>query len=214
VTALTRYALSLLGRGQTYVPPLLLYAAAVVVLTTNDLGPLVGTYAACALTQFACLVWLTVAVVNAQTPTQRAVTTVAAGSDRRVLLADVFAATVLCGLLTVVGLVYPVFSGEHEVTAAAVAVGALAQVTCGVSGIACGLLCARPVVPRAGYAVVLALALTGATVVAALPPVGPVVRLLSRDEQPGGALVLYAVAAVAQLAVAFAVALTVSRRRS
>ncbi|GAA0920144.1 hypothetical protein GCM10009557_90860 [Virgisporangium ochraceum] len=66
MTALTRYALSLLGRGQTYVPPLLLYAAAVVVLTTNDLGPLAGTYAACALTQFACLVWLTVAVVNAQ----------------------------------------------------------------------------------------------------------------------------------------------------
>lgn len=212
--ALTRYVLSLLGRGQTYVPPLLLYAAAVVVLTTNDLGPLVGTYAACALTQFACLVWLTVAVVNAQTPTQRAVTTVAAGSDRRVLLAEVLAATVLCGLLTVVGLVYPVFSGEHEVTAAAMAVGALAQVTCGVSGIACGLVCTRPVVPRAGYAVVLALALTGVMVVAALPPVGPVVRLLGRDDPPAGALVLYAGVAVAQVAVGFLVALTVPRRRS
>jgi hypothetical protein len=215
--ALTWYVLCLLGRGQTYVPPLLLYAAAIVVLTTNDLGPLVGTYAACALTLFACLVWLTVAVVNAQSPTQRAVTTVAAGDDRRVLLADALAASVLCGLLSVVGLMYPVFSGEHEVTADAVAVGALAQVTCGVTGIACGLVCSRPVVPRAGYAVVLALALTGTVVVTALPPVGPVVRLLGRDEDPGrmlAPLAGYAGAAVALLAVGFVVTLTVTRRRS
>ncbi len=208
---LTWYVLCLLGRGQTYVPPLLLYTAALVVLTVNDLGPLVGTYAACSLTLFVCLVWLTVTVVNAQTPTQRAVTIVTAGSDRRVLLAEVLAATVLCGLLTVVGLVFPIVSGEHEVTVGAVAVGVLAQMTCGVTGIACGLLCSRPVVPRTGPAVVLALALIGAVVIAALPPVGPVVRLLGREEVPGP---VYPALALALLAVSGGVALTVSRRRS
>lgn len=215
--ALTRYVLSLLGRGQTYVPPLLLYAAALVVLTTNDLGPIVGTYAACSLTLFACLVWLTVTVVNTQTPTQRAVTTVAAGNDRRVLLADTVAAALLCVLLVAVGLVYPMFSGEHEVTGKAVAVGALAQMTCGLTGIACGLVCSRPVVPRAGFAVVLAVGLTGMVVIAALPPVGPVVRLLSRDVDPGrmlAPLAGYAGISVALLAVGFAVTLAVSRHRS
>lgn len=215
--ALTRYVLALLGRGQTYVPPLLLYAAAIVVLTTNDLGPLVGSYSACALTLFTCLVWLTVTVVNAQTPTQRAVTIVAAGNDRRVLVADTVAATVLCGVLTVVGLLYPVFGGEHEVTATAVAVGALAQIACGLTGIACGLVCSRPVVPRTGYAVVLASALTGVVVVAALPPVGPVIRLLSRDDDPAallGPLAGYTGLAAAVLVAGFLITLTVSRRRS
>jgi hypothetical protein len=73
------------------------------------------------------------------------------------------------------------------------------------------------VVPRAGYAVVLALGLTGAVVVAALPPVGPVVRLLGRDEDPGrmlAPLVGYAGVALALLATGFVVTLTVSRRRS
>jgi hypothetical protein len=217
MSALTWYVLCLLGRGQTYVPPLLVYTTAVVVLTTNDLGPLAGTYAACALALFVCLVWLTVTVVNVQTPTQRAVTTVAAGDDRRVLAAEVLAATVLCGLLTVVGLVYPVFSGEHEVTAAAVAAGLLAQAACGVTGIACGLLCSRPVVPRTGYAVVLALTLTGVVVIASLPPVGPVVRLLGRDGDPVrmlAPLAAYTALSVALLAAASAVTLTVSRRRS
>jgi hypothetical protein len=208
---LTWYVLCLLGRGQTYVPPLLLYAAAIVVLTVNDLGPLVGTYAACSLILFVCQVWLTVTVVNVQTPTPRAVPTVPPGSDRRVLLAEVLAATVLCGLLTVVGLVFPIVSGEHEVTVGAVAVGALAQMTCGVTGIAGGLLCSRPVVPRTGAAVVLALALIGTVVIAALPPVGPVVRLLGREEVPGP---LHPVLAVVLLAAGVGVALTVSRRRS
>jgi len=37
MTALVRYTLGMLGRGQAYLPPVLLWASAVVVLTTNDL---------------------------------------------------------------------------------------------------------------------------------------------------------------------------------
>jgi hypothetical protein len=54
-------------------------------------------------------------------------------------------------------------------------------------------------------------------VVAAVPPVGPVVRLLGHDEDPGrmlAPLAGYACVAVALLAIGFVVTLTVSRRRS
>jgi hypothetical protein len=217
VTALVRYVLSLLGRGQAYLPPLLLWASAVVVLTTNDLGPLTGSYAACATTQFVCLTWLTAVLVNTESETQRAMTAVAAGGLRRVFAAHVLAALAISAALTTVGLVYPIVAGEHVVTPGAVAVGAAAQAVCGVTGIAAGLLCSRPVVPRTGYAVVLALVLDGTLlIVNAVPPVGPVVRLLATTLPPhamAGPLAAHAAVATVLVVVAAVTATAVAARR-
>lgn len=185
MSALVRYALALLVRGQGYLAPALLFATGLVVLTTNDRGPLAGTYAACALVLFASQAWLTAALVNAEDDTQRALTLVAAGGARRVLIAQVLAAGAAGVALTGAGLGYPLVAGRHTVTAAAIAVGALAQLVCAAAGLAVGLLCSRLVVRRTGYAVVTGLVLVGAAVVVpGLPPVGPTVSLLSRDLPP------------------------------
>lgn len=184
--ALIRYALSMLVRGQAYIAPFVLFGTAIVVLTTNDLGPITGTYSACALTQFVCGLWFTVAIVNTEDRAQRSMTVVAAGGQRRVLVANALAATVVTGGLTAIGVAYPVYSGTHVVTAVDLAVGALAQMVCGVAGVAVGLLCSRVVIPKAGYAVFASLAAIGAlTMIPPVPPVSPVMALLSRPEPAG-----------------------------
>lgn len=216
--ALIWYALSLLGRGQGYLAPLLLFATALVVLTTNDTGALTGSYAACATAQFVCLTWLTVALLNAEDAVQRTMTVVNAGSARRVLLAGTAAALLLGALLTAAGLIYPVVAGRHSVTGTAVLVGALAQLSCGAVGVAVGLLCCRQVIPRAGYAVLAAVIAVGTlTVVPRIPPVGPLVVLLSRDADPATMLppvTALTAAAVAVLAASFTAVAAVTRHRS
>ncbi|MCW6008203.1 hypothetical protein K1W54_27200 [Micromonospora sp. CPCC 205371] len=217
MTALVRYTVSGLVRSQRYLPPALLFVTAVVVLTTNDFGPLVGSYAGCALAQFVCLVWLTITVVNTEDPIQRSMTAVAAGSSQRVLLASVVTALGACACLTVVGTVYPIWGGRHTVTGAAVAVGVGAQLVAGLAGIAVGLVCSRLVVPRPGYALVVALGLIGVLIVIPpVPPIGPVMRLLSSERAPeamvGPLLVQFAIAA-AMLVIATVVTQSVARRR-
>jgi hypothetical protein len=213
--ALIWYALSLLGRGQGYLAPLLLFATALVVLTTNDTGALTGAYAAAATAQFVCLTWLTIAVLNAEDAVQWTMTTVNAGGHRRVLLAGTLAALVIGVALTVVGLGYPVLAGRHTVTGTAVLVGALAQLACGTVGVAIGLLCCRQVIPRAGYAVLAAVVAVGVLIVVPeVPPVGPLVVLLSRDADPATVLAPVAgltVAAGALLAGSFTAAATAIR---
>jgi hypothetical protein len=144
-------------------------------------------------------------------------TTVNTGSRRRVLLALVLTAALLCGLLTAVGLGYPILAGEHTVTVAAVVVGALAQLACGAVGMAIGLICCRQTVPRAGYAVLLAVVLVGIVVVVpALPPVGPVLKLLSGEDSPAVMmmpLVGWTALAIALLLGSFVAVGAVGRRR-
>lgn len=217
MTALVRYALALLVGGQGYLAPALLFATGLVVLTTNDRGPLAGTYAACALVLFAVMAWLTAALVNTEDATQRALTVVAAGGARRVLVAQVLAAVVACVALIGPGLGYPLVAGRHTVTAAAIAVGALAQLVCGCAGVAVGLVCSRLVVRRSGYALVAGLGLVGgAVVVPSVPPVGTTVRLLGSDMLPErmfGPLAGFGVVAVALLVTAAVVAYVAAARR-
>jgi hypothetical protein len=199
--ALVWYTLSLLGRGQGYLAPLLLFATVLTVLTTNELGPVTNSYGACAAGQLVCMAWLTIASANAENPVQRAMTTVNAGGAGRVMLAGTLTAVLLCAALTVAGLVYPVVAGRPVVTPAAVAAGALAQLGCGAVGIAVGLFCNRQVIARAGYAVLLAVVSIGLLVVVRdLPPVGPLLALMASDRAPAG--LLGPVAALTALALA------------
>jgi hypothetical protein len=217
MTALVRYSLSMLVRSQGYIAPFVLFGSAVVVLTTNDFGPITGTYSACALIQFVCMLWFTVAIVNTEDRVQRAMTVVAAGGQRRVLVANVLAAAVVCLGLTVIGLVFPVYAGTHQVTPVDLAVGALAQVTCGFAGIAVGLLCSRLVIPKAGYAVFASLGAIGVmTMVRPVPPVGPIMALLASTTAPGRMLAPVAglgALAVAMLAASVVVAELVVRHQ-
>jgi hypothetical protein len=181
--ALVRYDLSMLVRSQSYIAPIVLYGSAIVVLTTNDQGPLTQTYSACVLTLFVSMLWLTAAVLNTEERAQRAMTVVAAGGERRVLGANLLACLLICVLLTVIGLIYPVYAGKHTIiTGTDLAVGMVSQLAGGITGIAAGLLCSRIVVRRAGYAVFLALGLMGALLlIRQVPPVATTMVVLGSD---------------------------------
>jgi hypothetical protein len=209
VTALVRYSLSMLVRSQGYIAPFVLFCAAIVVLTTNDLGPLTNTYSACAMTLFICMLWFTIALINTEDRSQRSMTVIAAGGQRRVLVANVFAAGVICLGLTAVGLVYPILAGTHTVTAPDLVVGGLAQIACGMAGIAAGLLCSRIVIPKAGYAVFASLGAVGVMLlVRPVPPVSPIMAVLAGSGPAGGMLV--PVAGLTAVALAMLVASVVA----
>jgi len=180
VTALVRYTLAGLGASQRYLPPALLFVISVVALTSGGPASLVPSYSVGALAQFICMTWLTVVLVNAEDPVQRAMTTVAAQGSHRVLFASVWAALLVSVTLAVFGLTYPIAVGAHPVTASAVGAGVVAQLTGGLCGIAIGLLCSRLVVPRSGYALFAAVGLVLVVVLVPwVPPLNPMMRILS-----------------------------------
>jgi hypothetical protein len=201
MTALVRYVLAGLGTSQRYVPPALLFVISVVALTSGGPASLVPSYSVSTLAQFICMTWLTVVLVNAEDPVQRAITAVAAQGSRRVLLADVCAALLVSATLTAFGLTYPIAVGAHPVTASAVGAGLVAMMTGGLSGIAIGLLCSRLVMPRSGYALFAAFGLVLAVLLVPwVPPVNPMLRILAGN--PGADHVLPALGINAGICIA------------
>lgn len=183
--ALIRYALATLLHSQRYLPPTLLFVAGLAVFGGSDNGPLVPVYAICAGALFVCGTWLTVALVNVEDPVLRSVTVVNAGRSGRVLAATVCGALAGCLVLAVVGLGYPLVTGQHPVTPVALLLGVEAQLTAACTGVAVGLLCSRLVIGRPGYSLVVALALVLVLLLArGVPPVNTLVRLLSEERAP------------------------------
>jgi hypothetical protein len=215
--ALYRYLLAGSVQSQRYVPPTLVFLAALSVGTSSDNGPLLRTYSFCVAAVLACSTWLTVTVVGQEHPVQRQVVVVASGSARRVLAATVAVALTGCLFLIAIGLVYPLLVGDHAVTAGALVAGAVAQFAAALVGTALGLLTSRLVVPRLGVAVVAAVAvLLAMLLVRWISPINPLVRLLSTAGEPGVTAVPLAVLtglSAALLAVSAVITQWVSARR-
>ncbi|OLE21492.1 MAG: hypothetical protein AUG49_21855 [Catenulispora sp. 13_1_20CM_3_70_7] len=175
-----RYTLANLFVSQRFVAPTFLYLALLAVLTSNDSGPLVGVYAATAGSLLAAAVWIAVAVANAEDPAAR---WVALANARRT--SDVTAATAVAALLYeaalgIVGLLYPLVSGHHTVSASALGIGAAAELTCAAVGTGLGLLCARPVIVRTGVSTLTGIALVlSVLLIKELPPVSPMLRRMT-----------------------------------
>ncbi|MEU8224319.1 hypothetical protein [Kribbella sp. NPDC048915] len=185
--ALYRYLLTSALLSQRYLPPTLIFLAALAVGTTSDNGPLQSSYAFCVLAMLVCTTWLTVSIVNHEDPTQRAITLVTIGSALRLLTVTVAVILTWCVPLLVIGLVYPIVTGAHVVTAADLAVGALGQLGAAMVGIAIGLLCSRLVIPRIGVAMLTAAAaILVVLLVRWSSPIRPIMIVLS-DEKPAGA---------------------------
>jgi hypothetical protein len=166
VTALVRYMFTVMLLSQRYLAPLLLFIGLLVVLTSNDSGPLASIYASAAGGMLVCSTWLTIALVGLEDGPHRSIVVVSAGSSLRVLLGTVCTALIFCLLLTAAGLALPFLLGTHALIPADLLLGVEAQLTCAFTGIAIGLLCSRLVFRHQGYALVLALALLLATVLA------------------------------------------------
>ncbi len=185
MTALIRYHLALTVHAQRYLGPLLLHLCALTIFTVNDFGPLTGSYVVAAGSLLLASCWLTVSILNQEGPARRAVTTVTAGGPARVLAAETTLALMAGLALTVIGTIFPIVSGTHEVTPAALTVGVLAQTTTLATGVAVGLICSRLVIPRPGYSLLLALLVVMALpLTPGLPPVNPLLRVMSSDRTP------------------------------
>jgi hypothetical protein len=187
VSALYRYLLTSVLLSQRYLPPTLIFLAAMAVGTTSDNGPLQSSYSFCVLAMLVCTTWLTVSIVNHEDPTQRKITLVMIGSSLRVLTMTVAVVITWCVPLLVIGLVYPIVTGKHDVTAGDLAVGAAAQLGAAMIGIAIGLLCSRLVIPRIGVAMLTAAAAILAVLLLRwISPIRPIMTVLS-DEKSAGA---------------------------
>jgi hypothetical protein len=215
--ALIRYNLAAVVHGQRYVAPLLLFVIVLSIFTINDSGALTGAYTVSASCLLVALCWLTVTIVNHEDPVRRAVQSVVAGGSGRVLLAEVLLALLFGVVLAVVGLIYPIVSGDHTWGAADLGAGLLAQLTCVFTGTAIGILCSRLVVPRPGYSLLLALVVVIALpLTPGLPPVNPMLRLMSTDRPAGemlGPLGVYLVVSIVLAAGCVALTRAVSVRR-
>jgi hypothetical protein len=180
MSALIRYTLANLFVSQRFVPPTFLYLVLLVVLTSNDSGPLVSVYAAASGSLLAAGVWVTVAVANAEDPVSRWVLLANARRPADVVTATAASALLYQGALGVIGLLYPLYSGHHTVTASGLIIGAVAELTCALVGTGVGLLCARPVIVRTGVSTLAAIALVLAVLlVKGLPPVSPMLRRMT-----------------------------------
>ncbi|MEU4605775.1 hypothetical protein AB0F43_22555 [Kribbella sp. NPDC023972] len=185
MTALYRYLLTSVLLSQRYLPPTLIFLAAMAVGTTSDSGPLQSSYAFCVLAMLVCTTWLTVSIVNHEDPTQRTITLVMIGSSLRVLAITVAVVLTWCMPLLVIGLVYPIVTGKHVVTAGALTIGGIAQLAAAMIGIAIGLLCSRLVIPRIGIAMLTAAAAILAVLLLRwLSPVRALMSLLSNNHRP------------------------------
>ena len=209
MTALYRYLMASVLLSQRYLPPTLIFLAAMAVGTTSDNGPLQSSYAFCVLAMLVCTTWLTVSLVNHEDPTQHKITLVMIGSSLRVLAITVTVVLTWCVPLLVVGIVYPIVTGKHAFTAGDLVVGAAAQLAAAMIGIAIGLLCSRLVIPRIGIAMLTAAAAILAVLLLRwISPIRPLMTLLSDGRTPGGTAVpltlLTALAAAILIAALFA----------
>lgn len=177
--ALLRYSVATMLHAQRYLAPVLLFLGLVAMFSTNDSGPLAPVYSSCGAAMLLCATWFTIALINGEDPTHRAITIVAVGRSSKVLLGSVLVAVLSCAVLSFAGLLLPLLFGTHPLGANDLLIGIEAQFIGTSVGIAIGLLCSRLVLRRQGYALILALALVLVLVfVPGMPPVNVMLDLL------------------------------------
>lgn len=182
MTALYRYLMASVLLSQRYLPPTLIFLAAMAVGTTSDNGPLQSSYAFCVLAMLVCTTWLAVSIVNHEDRTQYQITLVMIGSMVRVLAMTVAVVLTWCVPLVVIGLIYPIVTGQHDVTTGDVVVGAAAQLGAAMIGVAIGLLCSRLIIPRIGIAMLTAAAaILAVLLIRWISPIRPLMTVLSNE---------------------------------
>ncbi len=184
MSALYRFLMTSVLLSQRYLPPTLIFLAALAVGTTSDNGPLQSAYAFCVLAMLVCTTWLTVSIVNHEDPTQRRITLVMIGSSAKVLGITVAVILTWCIPLIVIGICYPLITGNHVVTAGILTVGVVAHLTAALVGIAIGLLCSRLVIPRIGVAMLTAAAaILAVLLIRWISPIRALMSVLSDGER-------------------------------
>jgi hypothetical protein len=216
MSALYRYLMNSVLLSQRYLPPMLIFFGALAVGTASDNGPLQSSYAFGVLVMLICSTWLTVAIVNHEDPTQRQITLVTVGSSLRVLAITIAVVGTWCLPLLAFGLICPLVTGDHPVTAGDLLVGAVAQLASAMIGIAIGVLCSRLLIRRIGIAMLTAAALILLMTVRRISPVSALMKVLSDEKSAAANAVpttLLALVCLAVLVVAVLVTRTMADRR-
>ncbi|AXX29534.1 hypothetical protein KCV87_09330 [Actinosynnema pretiosum subsp. pretiosum] len=211
--ALVRYLVADVARGQRFLPPVLLLLAVLAMLYAGDAGEAPQSYIGSSALLYPVSVWLAVVVAGTEDPVRHAVTTTAAGWARTRVGVALAALVWACGA-AVVGTLAPVLTQPRPYPPLVVLTGLAANLVCAVAGVGVGLLCARPVLVRAGWTAVAALALTVAAYpLGVTPPVGAVLGALGGRVELGPALGWSAVIASGLVVAATLAAWVIGSRR-
>ncbi|MGW7361335.1 ABC transporter [Streptomyces sp. NPDC054802] len=157
MTALLRYHLALLLRSQRWLPPVLLYAAALAVGVQGG-GPVLDSLGWTAAALLPVAAWLVSVCATQEPAAARGVTAAAAGAHRA-HLASLLVAAVCAAVLGAVAVAFTVLisdpsSADHQVAVPrlpAAAAGLIAGAVCVLLGTAVGALCTRPVLHARGW---------------------------------------------------------------
>lgn len=211
---LVRYFAADLLRSQRFLLPVFLYALLLAPVFNGDPGPPPELWILTVLVLYPVSCWLAVTVANTEDPTQRLVTTAAAGGPGRVA-AGVLATCLLADVVLIALAVWwPIVTTGYDFPAPVVVAGVLAHVAAATTGTAVGLLCARPVMHGIGWSVVIGGGVLFFTATQTwLPPIGLTVHALDTSPVPLPTLAAQAVIGVALSALAAAVTVAVHNRR-
>ena len=186
MAALVRYLAADVLRSHRYFPPMFLYLIIAGIFDARgDAGSALNAYGASALVLYPVGAWLAVAVANAEDDTQRHITATAAGGWTKVVGAVSLLAAAGLVPLVLVSTIWPAITTAHRYSLAELAVGFAAQLACGWTGVAVGVLLARPVLRKIGWSM---LAVAGVVVLTyqfgRIPPVGSLLALLANTPPP------------------------------
>ncbi|SHG69257.1 hypothetical protein [Streptoalloteichus hindustanus] len=215
MTALVRYVLAHVGLSQRYLPPTFVLLVALAILYSDDPGPAMPAYVLTAGLLVPVTAWFAINARGLETPEQRGVTLVAAGGPLRVLVAEITACLLYLVANVALCLLWPQLA-HGAASAAELGAGAVAHLTCGLVGIAIGLVCGRPLVSKVGTASLVGCGLVLAALLGSgVSPVAISLRLLGTNSatHEAATLVGVAVVAVAMVAAAAGAVLVLGRRR-
>ncbi|MDN5916066.1 MAG: hypothetical protein L0I76_13335 [Pseudonocardia sp.] len=200
-----------IARSQRFLVPALLFGAVLAVLFGGDPGALPEPWAASALLLYPVGAWLTHSLAGTEDDVARTVTVTAAGGIVPVVVGVAVAGAAGVVALSVLAVLWGLIAGFSTATPAILLVGLLGHLACGLSGVAVGLVCARPVIPSLGRALLAGLVFVVVTGTRSwLPPVGTAAASLGSGR---GGVGLFVDVLLAVVLVAAAAALVVKCER-
>jgi hypothetical protein len=159
VTALARYvAASCLG-AQRWVGPGLAFVVGLAITFAGG-GEALSTLAEGAIWLFPITAWLTVTTLNDEDPSRADITAAAAGGMTRVRAGKLAVAAAVAVVLTFISLLAAYLASRSTFTLHDLPAGLVAHLMAVAGGVAVGSVCARPVLTRTGWAVLVVIGLT------------------------------------------------------
>ncbi len=161
VIALVRYLVASGLGAQRWVAPGVAFGLAVTVTFASGGDPST-TLAEGVAWLFPIAAWITVVTLNDPTPDQQAIIAAAVGGPTRLRVGQLALATSIGLIMAAGSLLFAGLASAGAFTVGDLAAGASADLVAVVAAVALGSLCARPVVRRTGWAVLLVILVSAA----------------------------------------------------